>query len=430
MKTIIKILILSVIFLLLNTSCKKDPKSPSITTTSITSITDTSVVTGGTITSDGGNAIEVRGVCWGTTVNPTIGVNTTQNSYGTGEYISTIKGFLPGTLYHVRAYAINSLGAVYGQDVTFTSNVIVPKLSTTDISLITTSTASSGGKIISDGGGTIISTGICWNTIGNPTINDFKTIDVNNNGTFLSNLSSLEGSTRYFVRSYATNKVGTSYGNQKLLWTKSNITATDYDGNVYQTITIGTQVWMAENLKTTHYRNGDNITYFSANIAENEIIEIGGYNWYNDSIKFKNIYGANYNWFAYTDSRNLCPVGWHIPSLDEWNTLINYLDGPNVAAGKMKEDGLNHWKSPNEADNSSGFNALPAGDGFEMGDYNSSTKQLLSYNGLGYWARFGSSTRMQYYVSSYIIELDNTNILSISNDFRFYYTVSVRCIKD
>ena len=140
-------------------------------------------------------------------------------------------------------------------------------------------------------------------------------------------------------------------------------TVTDIDGNVYKTVTIGTQIWMAENLKTTRYRNGDPIgTTTPANL------DVSGenapkYQWSyagNDSIAA--IYGKLYTWFAVTDNRSVCPSGWHMPSYQDFTTLINFLGGASTARGKLKETGTTHWESPNiDASNESGFTAIPGG---------------------------------------------------------------------
>jgi len=140
-------------------------------------------------------------------------------------------------------------------------------------------------------------------------------------------------------------------------------TMTDQDGNVYKTITIGTQTWMAENLRVTKYRNGDTIPKVTDNTAWKALTN-GAYCNYNNSINIDTIvtYGGLYNWFAVNDNRSIAPVGWHVPTFAEWTTLITYLSGDNVAGGKMKEIGTTHWKTPNtDATNESGFTALPVG---------------------------------------------------------------------
>lgn len=143
-------------------------------------------------------------------------------------------------------------------------------------------------------------------------------------------------------------------------------TVTDIDGNVYNTITIGQQEWMKENLKVTHFNNGDTII----NVTNNSTwisLNTPAYCWYNNNYAgYGNLYGALYNWFAVdpvsNGDRNLCPTGWHVPTDSEWTQLTTYLGGENVAGGKMKETGTIHWTAPNAgATNESGFTGLPGG---------------------------------------------------------------------
>ncbi|NCA76499.1 MAG: hypothetical protein EOM90_09195 [Alphaproteobacteria bacterium] len=144
---------------------------------------------------------------------------------------------------------------------------------------------------------------------------------------------------------------------------KSYGTLTDIDGNIYKTITIGTQTWMAENLRTTRYRNGDPIPQIKPDEDWPGLIA-GGYCNFNNTENVDTIatFGRLYNWLAVNDSRNLAPLGWHIPTDEEWTTLTNFLGGDSVAGGKMKEKEQPHWVNPDpNATNESGFTALPAG---------------------------------------------------------------------
>ena len=137
-------------------------------------------------------------------------------------------------------------------------------------------------------------------------------------------------------------------------------TVTDVDGNVYHTVTIGNQTWMKENLKVTHYRNGEPIPlkdcgHWGAN-------EDPAFCYLNDNTANESIYGLLYNWYAVNDSRNIAPVGWHIPSNTEWQNLIDNVGGQQIAGGNLKEKGTSHWKAPNEgATDAYGFTALPGG---------------------------------------------------------------------
>jgi len=138
------------------------------------------------------------------------------------------------------------------------------------------------------------------------------------------------------------------------------LSCTDGDNNDYTVVTIGTQTWMAENLKTTKYNDG-NLIPLVTNSTSWSNLTTPGYCWYSNDVSNMNIYGALYNWYT-VNTGNLCPIGWHVPSYTEWNTLINYLGGQLIAGGKLKEIGTLHWTSPNTgAINSTGFSALAGG---------------------------------------------------------------------
>ena len=166
-----------------------------------------------------------------------------------------------------------------------------------------------------------------------------------------------------------------------------NSTVTDIDGNVYETIQIGNQLWMAENLKVTHYNNGDPITYIASEEHWGSMDE-GQFAIYNDESINVNIYGNLYNWAVIGDIRGVCPTGWHVPSDDEYTILTNFLGGESVAGGKMKEEGLEHWDYYNdqitlEATNESGFTGLPSG------HRNTNTGDYIY---MGFYGYFWSST--------------------------------------
>ena len=199
------------------------------------------------------------------------------------------------------------------------------------------------------------------------------------------------------------------------------VTVTDYDGNVYHTVNIQGQIWMVENLKSTHYNDGTGaeITNVTDNAAWGSLT-IPAYCWYNNEESYKATYGALYNWYAANDSR-LPPSGWHVPSIGEWNTLINNLGGDStVVGGRLKEAGTTHWVSPNTgADNSSGFTALPGGSHYTNGAF--------YFNGKygWYWSKTESSATEAWhpylvYNSSTITRLPGNKSIGFS----------VRCIKN
>jgi len=195
---------------------------PKVTTTVVTSITSNSATLGGNITSDGG-AATTRGICWSTTSNPTIINSKTINGSGTGIFTSLISGLTQGTIYHFRAYATNAVGTSYGSVVTDTT-LTTPTLTTTSISAIKQKTAVSGGEISADGGAAVTARGVCWSTLINPTISYSKTTNGTGIGAFTSSLINLLPLTTYHVRAYATNTVGTSYG-EDVTFKTASITA-------------------------------------------------------------------------------------------------------------------------------------------------------------------------------------------------------------
>jgi uncharacterized protein (TIGR02145 family) len=248
--------------------------------------------------------------------------------------------------------------------------ISAPVLTTTAASIITQYTAQSGGNVTSQGT-TVTARGICWSINPGPTTADSKTSDSTGTGSYSSIITGLVPSTKYYFRSYGTNSKGTSYGNDLSFTTQdpSATSVTDIDGNVYAVVTIGTQTWMKENLKVTRYRNGDPIPT-GLSIADWGNTKSGAYTFYNNDAGNNTVYGKLYNWYAAADARNIAPVGWHVPSVDERSILYYTAGGLDIGGGELKEAGLTHWDSPNlGATNSTGFTALPGGIRRPTGEY-------------------------------------------------------------
>ena len=196
-------------------------------------------------------------------------------------------------------------------------------------------------------------------------------------------------------------------------------TIEDVDGNTYHMIKIGSQWWTVENLKVTQYRDGSSIPNVTDNTTWNGLSSGARCYYNNDSVTYAATYGAFYNWYTVVDSRNLCPVGWHVPSYVEWATLVTYLGGNTVAGGKLKETGTTHWSSPNTgATNESGFTALAGG--YRTG---------VSSTGLGSYGDYWTSTTVSSSNAWYVGLSYNSAAYGASN-YSKTLGISVRCVRD
>lgn len=603
-------------------SCKKeDPaKIAVLSTTAVTNITATTATSGGTISSDGKAAITARGICWSTNADPSTSDSKTTDGDGSGQFASTLSGLVAGTTYHVRAYAANSVGTAYGQDITFTTLGQPPAATTQPVTNISASGATLNGTInandlsttvtfeygtstsygqtataaqspVSGNAGTTVSSDITGLTSGvtyhvrikavnslgttygedltfttlgqsptaitqaatnlsssgatlNGTVNPngssttvtfeygtttsygqtatatqspvtgsassnvnaiitgltqsttyhFRIKAVNSAGTTYGfdmtftttgsvpavatqaatnisasgaklngvvnannltttvtfeygltsgygqtasaipaqvignvnlavyvTLTGLTQGTTYHFRIKAVNSTGTSYGNDLTFTTTNTSQVADVDGNVYNTITIGTQVWLKENLRTTKYNDGTAIP----NITDNttwSATTTGAYSDYSNTSSNSTTYGRLYNFYVVSsaNTKNVCPTGWHVPSNAEWTTLMDYLGGEAVAGGKMKETGTAHWMTPNTgATNETGFTALPGGYRAQSGSFG-----LIGNTGF-WWSSTEGGTTFAYYRYMYY---GTSNLNSGDNDK--HGGLSARCLKN
>ena len=363
--------------MLLN-SCKENKTDPpSVKTAEVTDITFTSAVSGGTVTNDGGDSVVTRGICWSTSAGPTIEDDKTTGNGSLGAFVSIMSDLHPDTKYYVRAYATNGIGTGYGNQLSFsTSMATFPQLTTAEVTSIGQKTAVSGGLITSDNGSSVVLRGVCWSLTPNPTVSDSRSSSGSGSGAFTSLITGLDVNMTYYVRAYATNRIGTSYGNEVTFTTIDYGQLTDINGNVYKTVLVGSQQWITENLKATSYSNGDAIPNIYGDDDWNQLID-GAYCWYNNTeIPNRDIYGALYNWYAASDSRSVCPVGWHVPGDADWTILTDFLrdngygyggSGEDIAKSMAATFGWTPNSSPGTVgndqatNNSSGLAVLPGG---------------------------------------------------------------------
>jgi len=410
--------------LIICNSCE-NPQSiidpPSVKTGKITNIKAKSAqLINSTIELDGGGQVLARGVCWSTLPDPSVEDKFTTDGDGVGDFNSTITELPPDTDHYVRAYATNSNSTSYGEVKKFRTLDGLPILTTDTITEINFNSAKSGGNITSNGGDSILARGVCWSTSDFPTISDSNTIDSIGLGSFTSLIKNLLPNTTYFVSAYATNSIKTAYGSIKK-FTTSFEPVTDIDGNIYQTTEIGDQIWIAENLKTTKYNDGTPITLITNNDTWYELTTEAYCYYGNDESSYKDEYGALYNGYAVI-SNKLCPIGWHVPSYEEWQVLMNYLGGTSIAGGKLKEIGTTHWSDPNTgATNEYNFTSLPGG--FRQVSWQAN-------NGFG---KFGGIRSDGFWWSSgglwFIWMLNNHSEVRVDGNSKGN-GFSVRCLKD
>ena len=301
-------------------------------------------------------------------------------------------------------------------------------LTTLPIGNITDIAATTGGNITNDGGTPVTQKGVVWSTSPSPTTANNSTTNGSGTGSFTSNLTSLTVSTNYYVRAYATNSAGTAYGNEVSFTTTAGgggiVTnpgaGVNFNGYTYTSIVLGNgQEWMAENLRTTTYANGDLIPNVTDGTQWSNLTT-GAWAHYNNYNQYENPYGKLYNWYTVADPRNVCPTGWHVPTDAEYTLLTDYLGGEPVAGGKMKSTGTQYWSSPNtDATNESGFSGLPGG----LRDSNGAFNLIGNY---GYWwsSTENNTSNAWFRNLNYNFGYVNRNNFFKTNGF------SVRCLRD
>jgi uncharacterized protein (TIGR02145 family) len=422
---------LAVAIVMLIAGCKKSTThmAPEVTTTGASSVTSTSAQVGGTITNNGGSSVTQSGVCWAFTNNPTVSDSLITSGVPSGAFSVTMSALNPHTTYYFRAYAINGTGTGYGTVDSFLTASGVPTVTTAAITNNQALKAQSGGSVTNDGGAAITVKGVCWATSANPTVSASKTIDSPGTGSFVDTLTNLTIGVTYYVRAYATNSFGTGYGNQISFTASSTSTVADVDGNVYGTITIGTQIWTTSNLRVSHYTNGDPIqnalTGYNWPVADT-VGGVGVFTYPNGDTTNNLMYGKYYNSFAVDDPRGIAPAGWHVATDQDWYTL-EFFEGltSSDTASNPGDNGLRGTIGGNLlVGGSSGLNLQLAG--YAVGDQADG-----DYQGFGQLGAYWTST------STGAGSLNNwIRAFNISGPGPIYRTplagsaLSVRCVKN
>lgn len=416
----------SLFVLLVAVSCTKEGGPPILGTPEVSNV----YIHGGTVEAeilyDGGLEIITCGFCWNTTGYSSGIYSCTEASLIDGKFKVRLDTLREGTRYFVWPYAGNKKAVSYGWRMAsfITTTVKVPQIGTSGAFKVTHNAVMINACLYEDNSFNTFETGVCWSTGPNPTLEDSKTsVDLKRFGSFMVTVTGLDPSTVYYFRAYATNPAGTAYGSIVSNRTLDG-SVTDRDGFVYSTIRLGNQEWMASNLRSTYFSNGERIpkTGIETLNIESDINPV--YQWpyqgHEDHPELLEDDGRLYTWYAVTDSRKLCPEGWHIPSLDEWNELLYHIGGDEPYSSDLRK--FSYRPDPiNPELTEAGFRAQLAGFRNASGLFQSGHNY-----GTYWWSSTSISDENAYSVFSSPSDNDPVNIRekSMKNGY------SVRCVKD
>jgi len=417
--------------------------APVVITIPVTNKTATTAEVGGSVTSNGGSTVTEHGVFWGISPNVLSTGTKLLIGSGIGTFSKTINGLTPGTAYYVQAYATNSAGTSYGDEIILVTDATTATVETLKVIDKTSTTALVGGVVITDGGASVTDQGFYWGTSPNVVLTGNKLTISTETGTFFQTLSGLTPGTIYYVMAYATNRVGNSFGEELNFTTYQGFIDTR-DGKGYMTVTIGTQVWMAENL-----------AYLPA-VSPSSIGSDTGKHYYVYEYEGTSVssakqqpnylnYGVLYNWPAAMNGaassssvpsrvQGICPDGWHLPSDAEWIFLTDFLTTHGFGYGGIGSDigksmaSTSGWASSSileaigynqSTNNSSGFRAFPGGHRVFGGGFDN-----LGFNAF-FWSstEYGSSLAWYHYIY-------NGSGSVLRSYYARRYGFSVRCLKN
>jgi uncharacterized protein (TIGR02145 family) len=399
--------------------------------TSVPYVSDSSAVFEGTILFTGNSAISDCGFYFSekstSSANSEILIdNIKPYTSGTNaRFRDTVTKLIPNKIYNVRAFVKNEKYSSNSAGISFTTYSTMPLVFTSAILECTKSSAVVGGKVTNGGMTSLIGRGLYWGSSSNPETSGTKIEMGNGLGSFSILLTGLSPNTNYYIKAFAINGYGASYGIENRFNTGQDTVSpkvTDIDGNVYHIVKIGNQVWMAENLKTTKYNDNTPIPLVTDDVSFGER-HSPAFCWYNNSEFNKSPYGGLYNWFV-VNTGKLCPIGWHVPTDAEWTTLTDFMGGENAAGAKLKETGTDHWTGPNiAATDQVGFTGLPGGDRFLA---NGGKFSLIGSYGF-WWSSTAASSWERAWYRCMTYSEDN---VFRGEDYGYQNGFSVRCIKN
>ncbi|MFC2129444.1 fibrobacter succinogenes major paralogous domain-containing protein [Bacteroidota bacterium] len=404
---------------------------PTVSTSPVKDITLESATVGGDVTDDGGSEVTERGVWVSLTPNAEITGTKIIIGSGTGDFF-VFMALNSGVEYYVKAFATNIVGTAYGNEESFQTFASVPiNMITSNADNIGPYSATIGGDATPEVGITVTETGIWYSTDPNPEVFGTKIITDPLSLSFSINLSGLTQGTSYYYKAYAKCDLGTVFGD--ILTFQTTIpTVTDINGNVYPIVTIGTQTWMAENLKVLSFPDDVGIPYVETNQNWSDLVSTDmAYCYVDGDPANTDEFGLLYSWAAAMNGaasstavpsgvQGVCPDGWHLPSDAEWDILIASVGGEEVAGGKLREAGTVHWSFPNTGGTDDyGFTALPASYRYHVGTFGPVG------NNAYFWTSTQSAASSAWYKYIYYNSVDVTTT-SLGMDSG----VSVRCVKD
>jgi uncharacterized protein (TIGR02145 family) len=395
--------------------------APSATTNAATSISNTTATLNGTVNAN--NSSTTVTFDYGTTTSYGSSITATQSPV-TGSSSTAVSAgvtsLVSNTLYHYRVKTVNCGGTIYGADQQFITLCSAPAATTNAATSVSNTTATLNGTVNANNSSTTVTFDYGTTTSYGSSITATQSPVTGSSSTAVSAaVTGFVSNTLYHYRVKTVSCGGTIYGSDQQFTTTAVLTVTDYDGNVYNTVTIGTQIWMASNLKTTKYNDGTTIPLVTDN-GTWAGLTTPAYCWYNnDATTNEATYGALYNWYAINTGK-LCPTGWHVSTDAEWTTLSTYLGGESTAGGALKETGTTHWSSPNTgATNSTGFTGVPGGSRMNNG----------TFVNIGTMDQIWTATETSASVAAFrFLYYSNASVNWSSNYEQM--GLSVRCVKD